>query len=137
MNTDSLRRGNLVQTNQGVFKVHLIGEKHIEVCPFLEKEPFKVKVWEPIPLTEEWLLKFVFKKQRAIYYPVYSVLCRKSRTYFTVSWHTDYEDPNELSLKKVRSWWSHGENKFDLKIEYVHQLQNLYFGLTGEELTLK
>lgn len=34
---------------------------------------------------------------------------------------------NTLTYGKVR----------DLKIEYVHQLQNLYFALTGKELTIK
>ena len=28
-------------------------------------------------------------------------------------------------------------NKMDIICEYVHQLQNLYFALTGEELTIK
>lgn len=31
----------------------------------------------------------------------------------------------------------HDTLKFILKVTYVHQLQNLFFALTGEELTIK
>lgn len=79
---------------------------------------------QPIPLTEEWLLKFGFE-------------------------FSDFGDepPYEsYTLNKVEMWDFNGEywicNLIDqaainTEFKYVHQLQNLYFALTGEELTIK
>lgn len=71
---------------------------------------------QPVLLTEEWLLKFGFEK----------------------------DDDNDLylhcgdfGLNCDGVKWSIGQNhdSFSLiNIEHVHQLQNLYFALTGEEL---
>ena len=79
-----------------------------------------VSQYEPIPLTEEWLLKFEF-------------------------WTSDWDVHSTLRKQVLDSSLVYDkDNKtFDLgdllniKIEYVHQLQNLYFVLTGEELKLK
>jgi len=70
-------------------------------------------------LTEEWLLKFGFTRQSNAY---------------------NCHHKNDFSI-----WSPKGSNRFDLndtinnvpEIMYVHQLQNLYFALTGNELTLK
>ena len=46
-------------------------------------------------------------------------------------------NPNKLLLSKDKFGiliWIHGDK---LYIEHVHQLQNLYFALTNEELTIK
>jgi len=68
---------------------------------------------DPIPLTEEWLLKFGFSKN-------------ENRNVF--------ENQVMLIYKQDGVFW------FDLIsdsvcIENVHQLQNLYFALKGKELT--
>ena len=70
-------------------------------------------IYKPIPLTEEWLVKFGFEEALN-------------------GWWSD----DEL--------WSYENKKFYLgastylaNITYVHQLQNLYFALTGEELIAK
>ena len=71
---------------------------------------------KPIPLTEEWLVKFGFEK-----------------------------DTYERRI--VDSWFIGGKihltvtngllyNNY-LQVNHVHQLQNLYHALTGEELNLK
>lgn len=70
-----------------------------------------------IPLTEEWLLKFGFE------------------CVFTNDDHHYYLESIDLSLD--RSYQPFGIGKYKLKFEYVHQLQILYFALTGEELTIK
>lgn len=68
---------------------------------------------ESIPLTEEWLLKFEFVIEGIKYWKnVFS--CVKTHGGF-LFWHRGH------SL---------------LIIKYVHQLQNLYFALTGEELKI-
>jgi hypothetical protein len=67
---------------------------------------------EPIPLTEEWLLKFGF----------------------------EYSDLNgDSGLWKIPPFQIYGKyNQFiydyRLDVNYVHSLQNLYYALTGEEL---
>lgn len=78
----------------------------------------------PIPLTEEWLLKFGF-----------------TEAMFDYTIHT-----GEFFKGSVGILWVAGNNnvwqlKYEMRctqtvIKYVHQLQNLYFALTGEELTL-
>ena len=69
----------------------------------------------PIPLTEEWLLKFGFKK----------VMCKDN--YIT------YSNRNKrIGIYPDRCIMRGHAVSF----KYVHQLQNLYFALTGEELIL-
>jgi len=72
---------------------------------------------EPIELTEEWLFKFGFE------------------CIFT---HDDYHYYLEsLDLGLDRSCQPFGIGKYKVEFKHVHQLQNLYFALTGEELTFK
>ena len=74
---------------------------------------------EPIPLTEEWLLKFEFYKSVG-----YGFL--KKDLFGNLFYSVETKEYFMFQYKELR-----------LKIEYVHTLQNLYFALTGEELTLK
>ena len=73
----------------------------------------------PIPLTEEWCIKFGFQKdlENTIYKNInkHCFLC--------------YDDNIVLLLEEENNWCI-------TKVKYVHQLQNLYFALTKEELTL-
>ena len=73
----------------------------------------------PIPLTEEWLLKFGFESDEITF----------EFNGFTLGWYKGdkmyYLPTGQISLRHKK------------EIEYVHQLQNLYFALTGEELTIK
>jgi len=74
-----------------------------------------------ITLTEEWLFKFGFEKHEDRYFHEfdYVIFYLTNKTYVLVS---NYSDPR---------------NDDAVRIEYVHQLQNLYFALTGQELELK
>jgi len=75
---------------------------------------YDVEEIEGIPLSEEWLLKLGFEKENDFKHPnapMYFINVRGKLTCF---------------LHNL----SHGN------IKYVHQLQNLYFALTGEELTI-
>ena len=71
--------------------------------------------YEPIPLTEEWLLKFGFKS--------------KSYGYGDSEWKQ--WNNGKITLNGFR------ETLSGVDCEYIHQLQNLYFALTGEELEIK
>ena len=94
--------------------------------------------FEAIPLTEEWLLKFGFVEERTPplaehgkFYSKFNYDCKYSLSYakFRGDWgfYHSYTD----AIKESEN------NKFDFiscGIKYVHQLQNLFFAITGEEL---
>ena len=78
---------------------------------------------EPIPLTEEWLKRAMFKKQ----YKYHKVLL------------TAFVYLEVLKAKEDYNCYLTQKGKRELqfifrKIKYVHELQNLYFALTGSEL---
>lgn len=75
-----------------------------------------------IPLTEEWLLNFGFKGLSTSNY----LGLLLGIIYFRWDKESKYLD-FELDYESVQL----------PHIKYVHQLQNLYFALTGDELTLK
>lgn len=72
---------------------------------------------KPIPLTEEWLLRFGFEK------------CRFRNTVY---------ENKSIILDSRKCGYLLCDNSIEnlQYIQYVHQLQNLYFALTGEELKL-
>ena len=74
-------------------------------------------VHSPIPLTEEWLLKFGFVPE-------------KMEDGF-LSYRLKFVD---ISMPYFEFTYDYGTESFEVK--YVHQLQNLFFALTGTELTL-
>ena len=76
---------------------------------------------KPIPLTEEWLLKFGFKKS--------NVYCFGNHKLIIESLMGDRHSCRYRINPNESIWIS--------ELHYVHQLQNLYFALTGEELTFK
>ena len=75
---------------------------------------------KPIPLTEEWLLKFGFEKIGGYLWD-----CKK------LGENRFLNNPFSPTHFEVRGFIPKSH------IQYVHQLQNLYFALTGEELTIK
>jgi hypothetical protein len=75
---------------------------------------------EPIPLTEKWLLKFGFE------------WCNEAAGYF------DKDHAAYLMYPNVQFHpFCTNDKDCWINLQYVHQLQNLYFALTGEELTIK
>ena len=87
---------------------------------------FDSERFKPIPLTEEWLEGFGFEQH-----------------------HNDASFNSVLYIKNIfgnkpKEWGLYPKylgsgyvvNK-SLHLEHVHQLQNLYYALTGEELELK
>lgn len=72
---------------------------------------------EPIPLTEDWLIKFGF---------IHKSNTHRNICYQLPSWDCVFLKPNRFI---------HG--RIEVELNYVHQLQNLYFALTGNELTIK
>jgi hypothetical protein len=78
---------------------------------------------EPIPLTEEWLLKFGFE-------------IKLDNFNWNAAIGVNEIGDFKLSLRHTDDFgWFYKSRCTPIK--YVHQLQNLYFALTGEELTIK
>jgi hypothetical protein len=63
-----------------------------------------------IPLTEEWLLKLGFEKTQGCFLK------------------------NGIRLLAIRDLYFRGSFPIKTDIKFVHQLQNLYFALTNQEL---
>lgn len=95
-----------------------------------------IKYFSGIPLTEEWLKRFGFVKEdrhyskvmyddkyMAVYYPKEEF---KDEYEYEIQLYGDYSSQITVDVFYVRN----------IAAQYVHQLQNLYFALTGEELAL-
>ena len=114
MDSRELRIGNLLDRGDYICEFKMIEEEGLMLEPIKYKqERFVERYIKPIPLTEEWLIKFGF----------------------------------ELNLNNNWSHWNFGLNFYKygdffesdqlpifIYLQYVHQLQNLYFALTNKEL---
>jgi hypothetical protein len=126
MESKELRIGNLLLDNDKIIcEVKEIRENYILTNSL---DNFKTLVaqiglYEPIPLTEEWLLRFGFVECLDNY--ILDISQRISLVYF---------DRNECQFSIIQDVNNEIALKFGA-VKYVHQLQNLYFALTGEELT--
>lgn len=112
--TKELRIGNYVSNMHGeILKVSIVTENAIH-----SKEKYNIigcpsSCINPIPLTEEWLIKFSYSN-----YPHGDALFLPGH----LIWKC-----NDLLI----------DDKNGIVLKYVHQLQNLYFALTGIELQQK
>jgi hypothetical protein len=80
--------------------------------------------FEPIPLTEEWLLKFGFE------------INRQTKEENNV-WRC-YSEEGFFEVEQIgTSFFLDDNHCYGTKIDYVHQLQNLFFALVKEELQFK
>jgi hypothetical protein len=124
METKELRIGNyihpLLDENE-VAEICYISENDLGFERLSDKEYFQGNAIKPIPLTEEWLLKFGFElEDDKIYYHLDSyedIYITKTSYSFSI-----YNATHFTNIKQG--------------IKHVHQLQNLYFALTNEELKL-
>jgi hypothetical protein len=114
-----LRVGNLLQ---GYNKIRTVAELHKEYYTDTDGVSTFYRDADGIELTEEWLLKLDFMPHTT----------KSNPGEFTLY----YKD--EFTYNPCSGWWIFGKNiKEKVKLEYIHQLQNLYFALTGNELTIK
>ena len=117
-----LRIGNVLFYGDRIAKVSSVYRTHF-VC----EEPKTRLVFgnsiqnnfQPIPLTEEWLVKFGFKKDTGdIYHYNFFKAC------FTADnpmWFGQSGCCQDETIKE--------------NIKYVHELQNIYYAITNQELT--
>jgi len=119
MKATELRLGNLISfSNRAGGETEMI----VEAGDFFRMVEDDGEGYNPIPLTEEWLVKFGFEK------------------------FGNKKTGNQLWSMSNPSWsiWLNSDGTWDVnfwqggkKRKYVHQLQNLFHALTNEELTIK
>lgn len=124
MITAELRIGNYVLFNGSINKIASIhADNTIRLINEKDKEHgcYNIFLVEPIPLTEEWLLKFGFS---------FAFKDTKGCFLDDTEKYMIHEDVNEWDIFIL----GHNEDSYICSVKYVHQLQNLFFALIGEEL---
>lgn len=128
MKANELRIGNYVQRIGYPLKVTGIKGGDVWVDGnAVELEYYVYDGINPIPITEEWLVKFGFE--------VYDVMGDNIFLAFRQIEPFNFNFMLCGVVLKVSFYRLDWEKSFECK--YVHQLQNLYFALTGEELQIK
>jgi hypothetical protein len=126
MDTKELRRGNwvLFEDNGTEFEVEQIFANGLDVRNSREATYIESEYFAGIPLTEEWLLRFGFEYKDNDGEPV---LNHKN---FGIDYYefTDYGQWFVIMIK---------QSYVEIEIKYIHELQNLYFAVTHQELTIK
>lgn len=118
MNANELRIGDIAYRTNKLTKekltIELTASCILDISANGEMSSF---IYEPIPLTEEWFIKFGFE--------------------VTVN-NNHYLEHGSIEIGRMSSKRFYIQIRSEnttLDIKYVHQLQNLYFALTGQELT--
>jgi hypothetical protein len=127
MDVEELRIGNLVNHEQTTHVIKSIGGDRVSSVwirgTYNDIYNSSIKHIKPIEITEEWLVRFGFEKE--------TIRVAKIKTYRLNGLSVWFNSDKIISVYI-------GEQRVDdgCKIKYVHSLQNLYYALTGEELTL-
>ena len=117
MKANELRIGNLVLFNNSIKPI-----TSNNLCDIEFYTDSKIPYCKPIPLTEEWLLKFGFEKKEyeKSQYREYEYILENFKYFRDRFWIVRCEECGRYA-----------------DIKYVHELQNIYFALTKYELTMK
>jgi hypothetical protein len=126
MEAQELRIGNYAMGN----KPFAVDSNHIAMAYNHEIAQNGHERFKSIPLTEDWLIRFGFEKRNGSFSIYLSELER-----------------SEIERKRIDIFFGAERIAAELcrsgicfsmvTCNYVHQLQNLYFALTSEELTLE
>ena len=121
MKSTELRVGNWVNNNEEDYQITSATIVHLERGD---------STAQPIPLTEDWLIWFGFEKRESSTCDSWYIGTNE----ITHDWLFDivWLHRPELINAPNFPFYRNGRHL----IQYVHQLQNLYFALTGEELTI-
>ena len=126
MEADELMLGNYINVDNKIhlplysnliFKIISINKKAVSIeLAFKADFDFgqKLKYIKPIPLTEDWLIKFGFEETSKNTFVNEFLIFKISENKFM------YEPLNEI-----------------IELKYIHTLQNYFFALCGKELILK
>lgn len=139
MLANELRIGNYVECSDVIHYIDELRNNGAHTFCLYPYDSRKYNVFEghvyyknlnPIPLTEQWLKDFGFEKNPDI---EYITECFGTDVYYYL-----YGEmlPYDRIMKFDEKWClSNSDGDYNTNCQYVHQLQNLYFALTGKELT--
>lgn len=124
---NEFRIGNLIDTPYGILPIYGISKNCIEVeynSEDVSIYDFNLDECKPIPIIEEWLLKFGFIANGISYKLENNNYLIE--LYFYDCWNLNYIEKEKFGNGnvKLKGYWN------------IHQLQNLYFALTGNELEI-
>jgi hypothetical protein len=125
MKVQELRIGNLVEFDGLTYKAESL---HLEGCVGLNDimyEEVYIDDIKPIELNEEWLIEFGFKYKDAGKY---------GKSGYCLEIKNQYQDTFIFANNKLQVSIYTFSIFIDVNIEYLHQLQNLHFALTGKEI---
>lgn len=135
INSNELRIGNLVYSKyfKEIRIVGLVGNGNVlsyEIDKGGLDGTSGIADAEPIPLTEEWLVKLGAidrnKEERDKY------------NFKEINWYFGFTEAyGDFRIYQMPYFKFYLTEYKTIEIKYVHQLQNLYFALTGEELVCK
>jgi hypothetical protein len=128
MKATELRIGNLVTAvlSDETYKIDVWALRCIDDGNYQNSNYPKTKVFQPIQLTEEWLLKFGFEDKKTCF----NLSKREELGHDFGDFAVSKYDDTQMKV------WRGDRYIGGCHIQHVHQLQNLYFALTNEELTL-
>ena len=132
MEVNELRIGNFIDNYaQQCIVMGIYNGNKVELGYFTDSIGF---IWslddigiKPITLTEEWLLKFGFTDNETCY----NLSREKELGHKFGDFAVSIYDSTQLKFWRGRRYCG------IVHCEFVHELQNLYFALTGQELELK
>ena len=120
MNVKELRIGNIVMWEGNHHKISSINSNGFVSITKKNLEPsrFLIQETKPIKLTEEWLIKLGFQ------------LVRESQSYDLGNFYIEVDFSTPITF-------TYHSGMYSIKLEYIHQLQNLYYSIRREELIIK
>lgn len=132
MRVEELRVGNLVQTlNNDFFDGDAI-DWSLDMFYWVAECVYNIEDFKPIPLTEEILLDCGF-----------SITCDPENVHYKINVCNEYNEKFVIN-RKVGYDVFYIQHKdcndylhFTTQIKHVHQLQNLFHSITGQELEFK
>lgn len=121
MKPNELRIGNMVNLkNCNQVNIIAINDSQISYWNDGYNDIYEnIDHFEPIPITEEWLKK-----------------CGFDENFATINLINFYEVYFERYENDIYLMTTNNPNEYTIKIDYVHQLQNIYFTLTGNEISI-
>jgi hypothetical protein len=140
MKANEFRIGNLVVVNDIIYKVLGIDEDSLMVEPTIDFEHLismeRTNRFQPIQLTEEWVLKFGFKEIKRYSHDFEEIIYSKSIIVGSENHCEGLLISMPFKVGFIGDYLSDEEYTLNIDINNVHQLQNLYFALTNEELKI-
>ena len=122
MEATELRISNIVNCNdKRHHEPYIVVESITSECINVDFRPYNLNELEPIPLTEDWLLKLGFVKRADCEFDFWKNSMWKLKEYKNKKYYQLYHCSDEVDCTMIK---------------FVHQIQNLFYSLTGEELKI-